>query len=119
MDEVLTDDVRIGRRGMDAVHASEDSMAAHLLRGGERLLDFREKRALGRIHRQWADMLEQDLAVAADQKGLRHAVDAPVYRRSAGLVDTDRHERVAEIAEEAPRVFRSVLVVQPGNFEAS
>ena len=57
-------------------------------------------------------MLVGDLAVLADDEGLRHAVDAPVDRRAAGFVDADRLERIAEIAEEAARVFRLVLVVQ-------
>ena len=49
---------------------------------------------------QRADMLERDLAVLADDEGLRHAVDAPVDARAARRIDADRRIGIAELAEE-------------------
>ena len=58
----------------------------------------RERLLVDRPH-----LLVGDLPVAADQEGLRHAVDAPLDRRAPAFIDADRGERIAE----APRKRRA------------
>src|SRR5262245_42070392 len=87
-------------------------------RGGQRLLDLRLEHAVEILGRDRADQLVGDAAVAADQKSLRHPVDAPVDGGTAVLIGADRGERVAVAAEEAAGVGGTVLVVDADHADA-
>src|SRR5262249_25940270 len=80
-------------------------------RGRHGLLELRLEPALEILRRDRADQLERDAAVAADQEGLRHAVDAPLDRGAAVLVGAVARERIAVAAEESAGVLGLVLVV--------
>ena len=54
-------------------------------------------------------------AVAADDEGFRHAVDAPLDRGAAIAVDAVGDEGIAIAAEKAPRIVGLVLVVDAGD----
>ena len=77
----------------------------------QRLLDRRHEHGLQILRRDRADQLVGDAPVAADDEGLRHAIDAPVDRGAAVRIGADRVERIAVAADEAARVVGPVLVV--------
>src|SRR4029077_962652 len=77
----------------------------------QRLLDLGLEYAFEICLGDRPDQLVGDLAVAADQEGLRHAVDAPFHRSAAVAVGAGRRERIAVPAEEAARVVGLVLVI--------
>src|SRR5688500_15968578 len=81
------------------------------LRPRQRLLDLRPEHLLQILRRDLADQLEGDAAVAADDEGLRYAVDAPFDRRAPVGIDADRGERIAMPAEEAAGVVGLVRLV--------
>src|SRR5215831_3879831 len=70
----------------------------------QRLLDLRLQHAVEIVRRDGPHQLVEDRALAADDKGLRHAIDAPFDRGAAISVDADCAEWVAVAAEEAPRI---------------
>src|SRR5664279_6661388 len=77
----------------------------------QRLVDFDLEHGvdIGRRHR--ADHLVDDGALAADDEGLRHAVNPPFDPGAAVAVDTDDSVRVAVTAEKASGLFGSILVI--------
>src|SRR4051812_17435806 len=77
----------------------------------QRLVDFDLEHTLKVRRRDRADHLVEYRALAADDKRLGHAVDAPFDRGAAVAVDTDEAERVAVAAEKAPGVVGRILVV--------
>src|SRR5262249_47683757 len=84
----------------------------------ERLVDLGSHDAVEIVRRDRADQLVEDLAVAADDEGFGHAIDAPFDRGAAVAVDADDGERIAVTAEEAPRVFGRVLVVHADQLQS-
>ena len=62
-------------------------------------------------------MAQNDGAARIDQKGLRHAVDAPAHSGVAVAVDSGSFKRVAIGGEEASRVFGFVLVGDAENLD--
>ena len=67
----------------------------------KRLLDLRLEDLVEVRLGDRADQLVGNIAVAADDEGFRHAVDAPFHRGAAVAVRARRHERIAVAAEEA------------------
>src|SRR5690606_4632893 len=100
-------------RGMRYRHSRMGS-ARGFLRPSDRLLDLRHQFASDRLLGARPDMHVEDAAVAADEIGFRHAVDAPAYRSAPAYVDAYGGEGIAHFAEETQRVLGLVLVVQPG-----
>src|SRR5258705_13344450 len=80
--------------------------------------DRRKDHALERSLRDRADVLVGDAALAIDDEGLRHAVDAPFDRGASVAVDADGGEGIAVKAKEAPRRSRLVLVIDPKELDA-
>src|SRR5262245_42545913 len=70
------------------------------------------------VCRNWANELVGDAPIAADQESLRHTIDTPVNRCTAGLVAADGRERVSIAIEESPRIVRRVLVVDTDKLDA-
>ena len=81
------------------------------LRLRQRLVDLGLEHGVDIVRRDRADQLVDDGAVAPDDEGFRHAIDAPFDRGAAVAVDADNAERIAVAAEEAPGVVGRVLVV--------
>src|SRR5262249_34666367 len=79
--------------------------------GSQRLFDLRHQRPFEIVRSDPPDQLEGNPAIAANDKRLRHAVDAPFDRRAAAAVAPDGGKRVAETTEKAPRAFRLVLLI--------
>src|SRR5215217_5831186 len=88
-------------------------------RSRQRLLDLRLEHGVKVLRRDRADQLERDAAVAADEKCLRHAVDAPFDRGAAVLVGPIARVWVAVATEEPARVLGLVLVVDADDPDAS
>src|SRR5207249_1950057 len=65
-----------------------------------------------------ADELVDDAGIAADNEAFRHPVDAPLDRCAAVAVLAGSDEGVAVAAEEAPGIFRLVLVVDADEADA-
>src|SRR5256885_2283434 len=72
----------------------------------QRLVDLDLQHAVEILRGHRSDQLVEDGAVAADHKGLGHAIDAPFDRGPAVAVDADDPERIAVAAEEAAGVVR-------------
>src|SRR5450759_3380523 len=79
--------------------------------GLQRLVDLDPEHGVDIIRRHRADHLVNDGAFAADDEGLRHAIDTPFDRGATVAVDADNAVRIAVAAEKAPRFVRRVLVV--------
>src|ERR1700704_1280278 len=77
----------------------------------QRLVDFDLEHDVDIGCRHRADHLVDNGALAADDEGLRHAVNPPFDPGAAVAVDTDNSVRVAVTAEKAARLVRSVLVI--------
>src|SRR5437870_2931126 len=90
-----------------AVHA----MSSHLTTAGE-LLQQRFDLLLHDVRGQRADVLVADHALAIDDVGLGHAVDAVVDADAAVGVEHDQLIRVAVALEPGQRVVARVLVVE-------
>src|SRR6185437_10897326 len=84
----------------------------------QRLGDLRLEHALQILGADRADELVGDVTVAADDEGLRHAVDAPVDAGAAARILSGRRIRIAVAAEEAARVAGLVLVVDTDELDA-
>src|SRR5690606_6514009 len=76
-------------------------------------LDSRDDLGLQRLHRNRADVLVDEAAVAIDDECLGHAVDAPLDRRAPVAVDADSPVRIAVTTKEAACRGRLVLIVDP------
>src|SRR6187551_3063791 len=76
-----------------------------------RRLDRGNDLVLERARRDRADVLVDDLPLAVDDEGLRHAVDTPFDGGAPVAVCADGGERIAVAAQEATRSGRLVLVV--------
>src|SRR6516164_1235086 len=81
------------------------------LRSGERLLDLGLHHLFEVFWRERADQLVGDAAIAPDDEGLGHPIDAPLDRRAAVGVGAGGGEGIAETAEETARIVGLVLVV--------
>src|SRR6266851_600593 len=77
----------------------------------QRLVDLSLQHRVEILRRDRSDQLVDDGPLAADDEGLRHAIDAPFDRGAAVAIDADDAERIAVAAEETPCVVGSVLVV--------
>src|SRR5438309_6931090 len=93
--------------GFDAPH--RPGMTVGLTPRLQRLVDFSLQDRVDIVRRHRTDQLVDDGPLAADDKGLRHAIDAPFDRGAAVAVDADHAERIAVAAEETPRVVGRVL----------
>src|SRR5258708_1276960 len=95
---------------LDAVvNVRRDDLLVPLLFFRQRLLAFWLEHGFKIARRDRADQLVGDPAVASDQEGLRHAIDAPLHRGAAIGVDAGRRERIAVAPEEAARIVGLVL----------
>src|ERR1700724_4511766 len=79
--------------------------------GGDRLLDLGPEDAVEVRRGERADQLEGDLAIAADDEVLRHAVDAPLDAGAAVRVGAHGGIWIAVAAEEPARVLGRILRV--------
>src|SRR6202790_5094449 len=86
-------------------------MVNDLRPGLQRLVDLGLEHIVEILRRQRADHLVENGAVAPDNEGFGHPIDAPFDRGAAVAVDADYAERVAVTAEKAPGVVGRVLVV--------
>src|SRR5208282_3208009 len=92
--------------------ASLLAMTTRLLRPRrQRLLDLGLEYRGQIVRGDGAHQFVGDAGIAADYKGLRHAIDAPFDPRAAVLIGARRGERIAVAAEEAPGVVGLVLVI--------
>jgi hypothetical protein len=87
------------------------------LAAGKQSLDLRQEHLGDRLLAERPDEFPADDAVRTDEKSLRHAIDAPVDRRPAAVVDADGSIGIAELPEEAPGIFGNVLVVDAQNLD--
>ena len=86
--------------------------------GRQRLLDRGLDRGFEILRGDRPDQLVGDAAVASDHECFRHAVNAPFDGGAAVRVGADRHERIAVLADEAPRIVGLVLVVDADHADA-
>src|SRR6476620_517872 len=83
----------------------------------QRLLDLGLEHGIEIRRGDRAYHLVDDVAFAADNEGLGHAIDAPFDRGAAFAVDADNAERIAVTAEKAPGVVRRVFVVDADHLQ--
>src|SRR5262249_24608240 len=89
-----------------------------LTTGHQRLFDGGLDLAGDVLGRDRAHELVGDAAIAADEEGLRHAVDPPIDRRAAIAVGPGGNEWIAVAADEAARILGLVLVIDPDDADA-
>src|SRR5690625_2949577 len=94
-----------GRRNRDEVRRRPRMSAS-----GLRLFDRRQDFALDLALRDRADMFVDDHAIAVDDKGLGHAIDAEIDAGAPARIRADQRVGIAELAQEAERVVLLVLV---------
>src|SRR6185312_7106378 len=81
------------------------------------LVDLGLEHGVDVFRRDRADQFVENRAAAADDEGLRHAINAPFDRRAAIAVDADHAERIAVAAEKAAGIVGGVLVVDADHLQ--